>query len=122
MADSPLPVRWRKVTRDLVAERGRVALMTAAIAISVIGVGTMLGAYAILTREMSRSYLGTQPASATLELEGDARAAVPLALAYPNVEAAEVELGVGACDHVSTLLEFRGPCPGAVEEDRTAAM
>ena len=57
---------WRKLVRDLGEERRRVALMAAAIAVSLMAVGTVLGAYAILTREMAVSYLGTRPASATL--------------------------------------------------------
>src|SRR5690349_6885850 len=62
--------RWRKLLRDLGAERRRVALMATAIAVSLTAVGTVLGAYAILTREMAVNYLGTRPASATLELPG----------------------------------------------------
>jgi putative ABC transport system permease protein len=60
--------RWRKLLGDLATERGRVALMVAAIAISLFGVGSVLGAYSILTREMPRNYLGTRPASAALEV------------------------------------------------------
>ncbi len=60
--------RWRKVLRDLRAEKGRALLMIAAISVSLVGLGTASGAYAILTREMPRNYLATRPASATLEL------------------------------------------------------
>ena len=62
--------RWRKLLRDLSMEKGRALLMVTGVAVSLIGVGTMLGAYAILTREMSRNYAATHPASATLELAG----------------------------------------------------
>jgi len=60
--------RWRKLWRDLWLEKGRTLLKIAAITVSLIGIGTVLGAYTILTREMSRNYLGTHPASATFEL------------------------------------------------------
>jgi putative ABC transport system permease protein len=60
--------RWRKLWRDLWMEKGRALLMVTAIAVSLMGIGTVLGAYAILTREMPRNYLGTHPASAALEL------------------------------------------------------
>ncbi|HYP97631.1 MAG TPA: ABC transporter permease [Polyangiaceae bacterium] len=60
--------RWRKVLRDLSTERGRALLMVAAIAISIMSVGTVLGAFAIMTREVPRNYLETRPASAALEL------------------------------------------------------
>jgi putative ABC transport system permease protein len=63
--------RWRKLVRDVWMERGRVALMVVAVAVSVTGIGTVLGSYAILSREMPRNYATTSPASATLELEGD---------------------------------------------------
>src|SRR5215213_8023208 len=61
--------RWQKLLRDLWLTRGRTALMVLAIAVSLFGVGTVLSAYAILTPEISRNYLGTHPASATIELD-----------------------------------------------------
>lgn len=60
--------RWLKMWRDIWMEKGRLLLMVSAIAVSLMGIGTVLGAYAILTREMPRNYLGTRPASAALEL------------------------------------------------------
>jgi putative ABC transport system permease protein len=65
-----LYLHWRKLWRDLQAERGRVLLMVVAIAVSLLGVATVLGAYAILTREMARNYQGTAPASASIRLGG----------------------------------------------------
>lgn len=62
--------RWRKLVRDAWAERGRALLMTVAISVSVMGIGVVLGAYAVLTHEMPRNYFGTQPASAALEITG----------------------------------------------------
>jgi putative ABC transport system permease protein len=60
--------RWTKLVGDVRAERGRLALMVAAIAVSLAGVGAVLGAYAVLSREIAINYLGTRPAAATLEL------------------------------------------------------
>ncbi|MHB8875488.1 MAG: ABC transporter permease, partial [Myxococcaceae bacterium] len=60
--------RWRKLARDVWTQKGRTLLMVTAIAVSLLGIGTVLGAWAILTREMARNYLGTHPASAALEL------------------------------------------------------
>lgn len=62
--------RWRKLAGDLRAEKGRIVLMVAAILVSLIAVGTVLGAFAILTREIAANYQGTHPAEATLELDG----------------------------------------------------
>jgi putative ABC transport system permease protein len=61
--------RWKKILRDLQAARGRMAMVVIAIAVSIFGVGTILSSYTILTREVSRNYLGTNPASAYVELD-----------------------------------------------------
>jgi putative ABC transport system permease protein len=68
--------RWRKLWRDVWLERGRALLMVSALAVSVMGIGAVLGGYAILTREMPRNYLGTHPASAALELTSGVDAAL----------------------------------------------
>lgn len=82
--------RWRKLARDASAERRRLALMVAAIAASLAAVGAVLGAYAILTREIAVNYLGTRPAAATLEVTGGADAALVAAVRrLPGVEDAE---------------------------------
>lgn len=82
--------RWLKLGGDLKAEKGRILLMLAAIAVSVAAIGGILGAYAVLTREIAANYLGTHPAAATLELEGDANAqALELARRHPAVAQAE---------------------------------
>ncbi|MBI5304721.1 MAG: ABC transporter permease [Chloroflexi bacterium] len=61
--------RWTKLLRDLWLARGRTTMMALAIAVSLFGVGMVLSAYAILDRETTRNYMGTNPASATLELD-----------------------------------------------------
>lgn len=90
MADLlPCP-RWAKILRDVAAERGRIALMVAAIAASLVAVGGVLGGYAILRREMAVNYLGTRPAAATLELPGGVdEALVEAVRRLPGVAEAE---------------------------------
>lgn len=61
--------RWAKVAGDLRSERGRLLLMLIAIAVSLAAIGTVLGGWAILTRDIALNYLGTAPADATLEFE-----------------------------------------------------
>jgi len=61
--------RFIKVFRDLTTDKVKSIMLTLAIAIGVFGLGTILGAYAVLTREMARNYMGTQPASATIKVE-----------------------------------------------------
>jgi putative ABC transport system ATP-binding protein len=63
-------LRLRKVARDLWLTRARIAMMIVAIALSVLAVSAFLSARAILGREISRNYLDTHPASATLDVPG----------------------------------------------------
>ena len=82
--------RWIKLWRDAVAERGRFALMLLAVVVALAALGAVLGAYAVLTREMASNYLGTLPAHATLEMRGDVTAEV-LAAARRHPAVAEAE-------------------------------
>lgn len=83
-------VRYRKLLQDLWAERGRSALMVTAVAVSLSGVGSVLGAYSILTREVPRNYLGTRPAHAAFELNQDVGAPLVAAVrARPEVADAQ---------------------------------
>ena len=85
-----LRTRWVKLLRDLMAEKGRILLMLTAVTVSIIAIGTVLGSYAVLTREIATNYLGTNPASATLVFEGDVDAhVVELARQHPQVQDAE---------------------------------
>jgi putative ABC transport system permease protein len=57
---------WRKVIRDFRQEGARTFLVVIAVAIGISGFLAVLSAYAILTRELDRGYLATNPASAVL--------------------------------------------------------
>jgi putative ABC transport system permease protein len=81
--------RWKKLWRDLKAAQGRMVMMVLAIAVSIFGVGTILSAYTILMREISRNYLGTNPASAFLELDQVDDALVQSVRQQPNIADAE---------------------------------
>jgi len=61
-------VRWTKLFRDLQAEAGRNLIMLAAIGVALFGVMSMLGAYAVVNREVRVNYLGTNPASASIDV------------------------------------------------------
>jgi putative ABC transport system permease protein len=84
--------RWSKLRRDAGAERGRFALMLLAMAVALTVLGAVLGAYAVLTREMAANYLGTQPAHATLEMPDGVSAEV-LAAARRHPLVAQAEAG-----------------------------
>jgi putative ABC transport system permease protein len=65
-----------KMWRDLSAARGRVAVMILAIAVALSGVGALLIARTVIVREAAAVYAGTNPASATLDVEGGVDAAL----------------------------------------------
>lgn len=96
--------RWRKLRGDLGAMRGRVVMMVVALAVSLVGFGSVLGARAVLRREIAASYLSSHPADATLELAGDVDAAV-LAAVRARHEIAQAE----ARDAVLARVEVGAP-------------
>jgi len=57
---------WRKAIRDFRQESTRTILVVLAIAVGIAGFAAVLASYAILTRELNKGYLATNPASATL--------------------------------------------------------
>lgn len=83
--------RWRKVLRDLSLNRARTVLALVALCIGTFGVGTVLSAYSILTREIAVNFESTRPPSVIVHVGGAgadrelARAAEEL----PGVERAE---------------------------------
>ncbi len=81
--------RWKKLMRDLQSARGRMAMMVIAIAVSIFSVGMILTAYTVLSREMSRNYLGTNPASAFIELDRVDDALVKAVSERPGISEAE---------------------------------
>lgn len=93
--------RWKKLLRDLQSARGRMAMMVIAIAVSIFSVGTFLGAYTIASREMSRNYLGTNPASAFIELDRVDDALVKAVSEREGISEAEATSWVGARAEVS---------------------
>ena len=86
--------RWQKLLRDLWLNKARTAMMTVAVAVSIFAVGTMLSAYAVLTREIERNYLNTNPASATLELDSVDNALVDAVRKQPGIADAEARASV----------------------------
>lgn len=57
---------WKKAIRDFWLERTRTIMVLFAIAAGIAAFSTVLSTYAILTRELDKSYGATNPASATL--------------------------------------------------------
>jgi putative ABC transport system permease protein len=85
---------WIKLRRDLWQARGRSAMMVLAIALSLLSIGTILSAYAILSREIARNYRETNPAAATIELEQVDAALLAAVRARPEIADAQARSSV----------------------------
>ena len=88
--------RWQKIRRDLWTGRGRMALMTVGVAAGLFALGSTLGGYAVLSRELTRAYLSTRPASATLETDAVDDALLTEVRRQPGIAAAEARATVRA--------------------------
>jgi putative ABC transport system permease protein len=64
-----LTTPWRKAIRDFWYERARTVLVVLAIALGIAAFAAVMSSYAILTRELDRGYLDTNPASAVLRVD-----------------------------------------------------
>ena len=89
-------MRWIKLLRDVKAESGRAMLMLAAVGFALFAVTTMLAAYGIVTREVNRNYMSTNPASATIDVGEVSQEMLTAAKAFPGVADAEARSVVAA--------------------------
>jgi putative ABC transport system permease protein len=80
---------WKKAIRDFWTERARTALVVLAIALGISAFASVLSSYAILTRELDRGYLETNPASAVLRVDRVDDELVAAILQNPEVSDAE---------------------------------
>ncbi len=91
-----LSPRWRKLAGDLRNARGRLSMMVLAMAVGMFGIATILSAYTILTRKISRNYLGTNPASALIEVDRATEELVDAVRHRPGIANAEAGSSVWA--------------------------
>jgi putative ABC transport system permease protein len=108
------------------AERGRIALMLLAVFVSLAALGALLGAAAVLSREITRSYSSTNPAHATLEIPAGVDTTLLKAVQKsPLVAQAEAREVLLSRIHVGhgwrTLLLFGVPDFGALQMNRFTA-
>ncbi len=80
---------WRKAIRDFWQERARTTLVVLAIALGISAFAAVMSSYAILTRELDRGYLETNPASAVLRVDSIDNDLVKAILQNPEVSDAE---------------------------------
>jgi putative ABC transport system permease protein len=82
--------RYMKVIRDLTSEYSKNLMLVLAIAVGVFGIGAILGGYAVISREMTSNYMSTEPASATIEIEGGISSTLlDSARTFPGIKKAE---------------------------------
>jgi putative ABC transport system permease protein len=91
-----LSPRWRKLAGDLRNARGRLSMIVVAMAVGMFGIATILSAYTILTREIGRNYLGTNPASALIEVDQVTDELVEAVRNRPGISNAEAGSSVWA--------------------------
>ena len=84
-----LSPRWKKLVGDMRHTQGRLAMMVGALALGAFAIAAILGAATILTREMSRNYLGTHPASAHIDINRVDEKLLAVVRHWPEVNAAE---------------------------------
>jgi putative ABC transport system permease protein len=86
---------WRKAILDFWHERARTALVVLAIALGISAFAAVLSSYAILTRELDRGYLATNPASAVIRVDAVDEDLVHAILQNPAVSDAEPRRSIG---------------------------
>jgi putative ABC transport system permease protein len=86
---------WRKAFRDVWQERMRTLLVILSIALGVAAFESVMSAYSVLTRELDRGYLATNPASAVFRTDPIDDKLVSDVLANPAVSDAEPRRVVG---------------------------
>jgi putative ABC transport system permease protein len=84
-----LSPRWSKLAGDVAQSQGRLATMAVAIAVGVFAVAAISTAYTILTRELDRSYLATNPATAVIDVDPLDDATVAAVRRRPGIAWAE---------------------------------
>jgi putative ABC transport system permease protein len=85
-----MQTRYSKVLRDLTSDYSKSFMLVLAIAIGVFGIGSILGGYGVIKREMTDNYMSTVPASATIELEDSITSGLLDSVKkFPGIKAAE---------------------------------
>ena len=106
-------LRWRKVWGDVSLHRARTALVVLAIAIGIMGAGSVLDAWSLLRRVTVDGYLATNPPSATLYLDSVSAPLLAAVRAHPAVRSADARrrtvASVNAGGEWRTAILFSAP-------------
>lgn len=91
-----MSVAWRKVIRDSWRERTRTILVILAIALGIAAFASVLSSWAILTRELDRGYLATNPAAGTFHVDEVTNELVAAVRGMPGVADAQARRALTA--------------------------
>ncbi len=92
-----MKTRYFKVIRDLTSDYSKNFMLVLAIGIGLFGIGAILGGYSVIKREMKDNYMGTVPASATIEIEGEiSKTLIESIKKFPGIAEAERHATVSA--------------------------
>jgi putative ABC transport system permease protein len=81
--------RWRKVWRDVWLHKSRTLLVVLAIAIGILGAGSVLNTWSLLRRVTREGYLASNPPSATIRTDSVDAALLTRVRAMPGIRAVE---------------------------------
>ncbi len=81
--------RWRKVLHDLVGSKSRTALVVVSIVVGVFSIGVIVGAYVIISHDMSASYAANNPMNIELLTNGFSDNVITAVRNMPGVKEAE---------------------------------
>lgn len=91
-----MKTRYWKVVRDLTSDYAKNLMLVLAIALGVFGIGSILGGYAVVNREMTSNYMSTVPASFTIEIEdGISTGLLDSVRRFPGIKNAERRATIG---------------------------
>lgn len=88
--------RWRKVLRDVWLHKARTLLVVLAIAVGIVGAGSVLNTWSLMRRVTRDGYLATNPPSATLRTDSVNDALLARIRAHPGVADAQARRRVVA--------------------------
>lgn len=100
--------RWSKVLRDLWIHRGRTLVVVLAIALGIVGAGSVLGTWAIVRTVVEAGYLASNPVAATLRADAVDAEDVAAVRALPAVAEAQAARTVSARTRIQgTTIQLR---------------
>jgi putative ABC transport system permease protein len=89
LASIRVDTRWRKVIRDLWLHKARTILVILAIAVGIVGAGSVLNTYSLVRQATRQGYLASNPPSATITADSISQELVAQVRALPEISDAQ---------------------------------